>query len=102
MKLHHLLSQLRQIIKVLKNSIIDGADKIENVCSINVTSPDKKGDNCLHPACMNLYHLLGQKRQFIKAIQNSTIYGAKKIENVCSTDIVIRNMLSFLKGSSGF
>ena len=35
--LYHLLSQSRQFIKVLKNSIIDGADKIENMCSINMT-----------------------------------------------------------------
>ena len=86
MKLHHLPSQLRQIIKVLKNSIIDGADKIENVCSINVTSPDKKGDNCLHPACMNLYHLLGQKRKFIKAIKIQPYMALKKLK-MCAVQI---------------
>lgn len=37
MNLYHLLNQIRQFIKVLKYSIIDGADKIENVCSSDVT-----------------------------------------------------------------
>ena len=37
MKLLYLLSQLRQFIKVLTNSTIDGADKFENMCSIDVT-----------------------------------------------------------------
>jgi len=47
MSLYNPLNQLRQFIKVLKNSIIDGADKIENVWSIYVTPqaviPQKAG-----------------------------------------------------------
>ena len=36
MNLFYLLSQITQLIKVWKKSIIDGADKIENVRSIEI------------------------------------------------------------------
>ena len=41
-----------------------------------------------------------QLRQLIKVLKNAIIDGAEKIENVCSTDIVSRNMPSFLKESN--
>ena len=54
---------------------------------------DKQGDNFLHPICMNLY----QFRQFIEVFKNLIIDGADKIENVCSMEIVIRNMIFWKK-----
>ena len=76
MNLYNLLSQLWRFIKVLKDSIKDGADRIENLCSIDVTHWKKKGDNCLQPDSMNLYHLLSQLRQFLKVLKNSILDGA--------------------------
>ena len=67
-----------QFIKVLKYSIIDGADNIENVCSM---------DNCLQPNCMNLYHLLSPLKQFIIVLKNSIIDCADKIKNVSSINL---------------
>ena len=55
MNLYNLLSQLRQFIKVVKDLIKDGTDRIENLCSIDVTHWKRKGDNCLQPDSMNLY-----------------------------------------------
>ena len=40
------------------------------------------------------------KDNWSKCYKNAIIDGADKIENVCSMDIVIRQMLSFLKESS--
>ena len=71
MTLYPLLSQSRQFIKVFKNSIIDGTDKIENVNSINVTPQISRR--------MNM--------QFIKVLKYSIIDGADNIENVCSIDV---------------
>ena len=42
MNLYHLLRRFSQFIKVLKNSIMDGADRIENVCSMEIVI--KKND----------------------------------------------------------
>ena len=80
MNLYYLLSQLRQFIKVLKNSIIDGADKFENVCSVNVTPLYNQGDNYLRSACMHLDHLLSQLRQSNKVLKNSITDGAHKLK----------------------
>ena len=57
---------------------------------IGLDTPDKQEDNCLQPACMNLYHLISQLRQFIKIFSNSIIDGADRIENVCSIDVTPR------------
>ena len=80
MNLYPILSQLRQFIKVLKNSIIDGADKFENVCSVNVTPLYNQGDNYLQPACMHLYYLLSQLRQSNKVLKNSITDSAHNLK----------------------
>ena len=77
-----------QFIKVLRNLIIDGADEIENVCSIDVKTWISREITVCESACMKLlYHLLRQSRQSIKVLKNSTIDGADKIENMCSIDV---------------
>ena len=86
MDLYHLSSLLRKLIKALQkfNHIlhIDGAEFYAN----NEGLKSVKGKKSI---------VSSQLRQLIKVLKNAIIDGAEKIENVCSTDIVSRNMPSF-------